>query len=542
VRESLWAFRRVFENGSLRRLQLAWAGSNVGAWAYTIAIAVYAFGEDGAYAVGLIGLARWVAAGLAAPLTGVLGDRYPRVRVMVATDLARVALLALMALLVAAGGPPLAVYVLSIVGTVIGTAFRPAQAALVPNLARSPEELTAANVTATTIESVGIFVGPALGGVLVATTSVSVTFLVAAALLLWSATLVGLVREPARESTDETEEAGGFMREGVAGFRVIVADRRLRVLTGLFAVQTFVDGALGVLVVVLAIETLDLGASGVGLLNSSLGIGGIVGGVVAAMLVARSKLGTDLGLGLLLWGAPLLLVGLWPEAWVAFAAFALVGVGNTIVDVAGDTLLQRAVPDAVLARAFAAMESVTLVAVALGSVAAPVLIDLIGDRATLIVVGALLPVAALLAWRPLAALNRVAPPPELELLSRVPLFAPLPPATLEYLAEKVAKRRVPAGEPVFRAGEHGDRFYVIVDGTVEVSPKDAQPSELGAGDFFGEIALLRDVPRTADVVAKTDVELLELQRDDFVAAVSGHAEASRAADSIVGTRLGLSPA
>ena len=323
---------------------------------------------------------------------------------------------------------------------------------------------------------------------------------------------------------------------------MIVADRRLRVLTGLFAVQTFVDGALGVLVVVLALETLDLGASGVGLLNSSLGVGGIVGGVAAAMLVARSKLGTDLGVGLLLWGVPLLLVGLWPEAWVAFAAFAVVGVGNTVVDVAGDTLLQRAVPDAVLARAFAAMESVTLVAVALGSVAAPVLIDLIGDRATLLVVGALLPVAALLAWRPLAALNRVAPPPELELLGRVPLLAPLPPATLEYLAEKVAKRRVAAGEPVFRAGEHGDRFYVIVEGTVEVSPVDAQPSELHAGDFFGEIALLRDVPRTADVVAKTDVELLELQRDDFVAAVAGHAEASRAADSIVGTRLGLSPA
>ena len=125
MRESLWAFRRVFENGSLRRLQLAWAGSNVGAWAYTIAIAVYAFGQDGAYAVGLIGLARWVAAGVASPLTGVLGDRYPRVRVMVATDLARVTLLGLMALLVAAGGPPLVVYVLSIVGTVIGTASAP---------------------------------------------------------------------------------------------------------------------------------------------------------------------------------------------------------------------------------------------------------------------------------------------------------------------------------------------------------------------------------------------------------------------------------
>lgn len=238
------------------------------------------------------------------------------------------------------------------------------------------------------------------------------------------------------------------------------------------------------------------------------------------------------------WPAPLTRT----DPWVAFLAFGLVGVGNTIVDVAGDTLLQRAVPDAVLARAFAAMESVILIAVALGSVAAPVLIDLIGDRGTLIVVGGLLPVAAALSWRPLAAMDRVAPPPELELLRRVLLFAPLPPATLEYLAERLTKRRLRAGEPVFRAGEQGDRFYVIAEGVVEVTPVGGQPSELGAGDFFGEIALLRDVPRTADVVAKTDVEVLELEGADFVLAVAGHAEASRAADSVVGTRLGLSPA
>jgi predicted MFS family arabinose efflux permease len=537
VRESLSAFRRVFSNGSLRRVQLAWAGSNVGAWAYTVAIAVYAFREDGAYAVGLIGLARWVAAGIASPLLGVLGDRYARVRVMVLADVVRALLLGAMVLLVVGDAQPLAVYMLSIVGTVVGTAFRPAQAALVPQLTRTPEELTAANVTSSTIESVGIFVGPAVGGILVATTGVETTFVVTAALLLWSAVLVGLVREPARERGVEEEEEAGFLRESVAGFGAIVSNRRLALLTGLFAAQTFVDGALGVFVVVLALETLDLGASGVGFLNSVLGVGGIVGGVLAALLVARARLGTDFGAGIVLWGVPLVAVGLWPEPAVAFAAFGLIGVANTVVDVSGDTLLQRAVPDEVLARAFAAMESVTLVAVALGSIAAPVLIDLAGDRAALIAVGALLPLFAALSWRSLALMDREAPVPEVALLSALPLFSPLPRATVEYLAGRVVRRRVPAGAVVVREGERGDAFYVVADGVVEVSSDAAALRELRSGDFFGEIALLRSVPRTATVVAKTDAELLELVGEDFVDAVTGHAEALRAADVVVNGRL-----
>jgi MFS family permease len=525
LRASLTAFRRVFSNRDLRRLELAWAGSNIGAWAYTVAIAVYAFQEDGAYAVGLIGLARWIAAGAASPFTGALGDRFPRVRVMVAADVLRATLLVAMAVVVFADGPPLAVYVVSIVGTVIGTAFRPAQAALVPGLAKTPEELTAANVAASTIESVGMFVGPALGGILVATAGLEATFGAAAGLLLWSGALIGPVHEPAHRREAAEDEGGetpsGFLKEITEGFRAIVADRRLTVLTGLFAAQTFVDGALGVLVVVLALETLDLGASGVGYLNSVLGVGGIVGGVAAAALVARARLGTDFGGGIVLWGAPLVLVGIWPDPLVAIVALALVGVGNTIVDVSGDTLLQRAVPDEVLARAFAAMDSVTLIAVALGSVAAPVLVDLAGDRGALIVVGALLPVLA----------------PELELLRSVPLFAPLPPATLEYLAGRVVRRRAGAGSTILTRGEHGDRFFVIAEGTVDVAPDEGPARSLGTGQFFGEIALLRDVPRTATVVAATDVELLELPGEEFVAAVTGDAEALRAADTVVGARL-----
>ena len=541
MRASLTAFRRVFSNRDLRRLQLAWAGSNIGGWSYTVAIAVYAYQQDGAYAVGLIGLARWIAAGAASPFTGALGDRFPRVRVMVAADLIRAVLLTSMALVVVAEGSPLAVYAISIVGTVIGTAFRPAQAALVPGLARTPEELTAANVAASTIESVGIFVGPALGGILVATAGVEATFAASAALLVWSAALIGAVDEPAKQADAEegegAAEAGGFLRETSEGFRAIVADRRLTVLTGLFAAQTFVDGALGVLVVVLALETLGLGASGVGYLNSVLGVGGIVGGIAAAALVARARLGTDFGAGIVLWGVPLVLIGIWPDPLVALVALTLVGVGNTIVDVSGDTLLQRAVPDEVLARAFAAMESVTLVAVALGSVAAPVVIDLAGDRWALIAFGALLPVLAVLSWRSLAAMDRAGASPKVELLRAIPLFSPLPPATIEYLAGRLARRRVAAGETILTKGERGDAFFVIAVGTVEVSPEEGSVRQLGPGEYFGEIALLRDVPRTATVVATTDVELLELPGEEFVAAVSGNAEAVRAADLVFGARL-----
>jgi MFS family permease len=535
VRESLRAFAGAFRNRRLRRLQLAWAGSNVGAWAYIVTISVYAFREDGAFAVGALGLVRWLLAAVVAPFAGLLGDRYPRVRVMVASDLTWTALLVGMAGLVAAGAPSLVVYALAVAASLAARPFRPAQAALIPSLARSPEELTASNVAASSIEATGVFVGPALGGIVLAAANVEAAFLVAAALSLWSAILVATIGADPRPA--ERTEAAGLVSEAAAGFRTILSESRLRLLVGLFAAQTFVDGALGVLVVVLALETLDLGAQGVGFLNSAGGIGGIAGGVLAAALVGRRRLAGDFGLGIVLWGLPLVVLGLWAEPAVALVALALVGAGNTLVDVAGDTLLQRAVPDDVLARAFAALDSVLLVTVGLGAIAAPVLIDAAGARWATVIVGALLPILAALSWRSLVAIDRTAEPPaEVGLLRSLPLFAPLPPATIEYLAGRLERRRVSAGETVMRRGEPGEAFYVIANGTVEVL-LDGDRRELGAGEFFGEIALLRDVPRTATVVAKTNAELLELSRDDFVNAVTGHAGASAVAEMFVRGRL-----
>ena len=546
MRESLSAFRRVFSNPGLRRIQLAWVGSNVAAWAYTVVIAVYAFQQDGAYAVGLVALVRFVAAGIASPLTGVVGDRLPRARVMLGTDLIRIVLFLAIAALVAAGAPSLLVYAISVVGTVVGTAFRPAQAALIPSLARTPEELTASNVAASTTESIGIFVGPALGGILVAAAGVELAMVVVAALLAWSAVMVALIREPARERK-EGAEAEGLLREAFGGFRVLASDRKLTLLAGLFAAQTFVDGALGVLIVVIAFDLVPVESpeSWVGFLNSAAGVGGLAGALVAAGMVARGRLATNFGAGLVLWGAPLALVGWFVDPWVALAALALTGVANTIVDVMGDTLLQRAVPDDVLARAFGAVEGLMLAAVALGSIAAPFLLDVLGERAALVVIGAVLPAAALLSWPALVRIDASAAVParELELLRGQALFAPLDPSTLEYLASRVEPVAVAAGETVFRQGEPGDRYYLVEAGRVSVTVDGAAAPELGPGDAFGEIALLRDVPRTATVAALEDTRLLALEREHFLAAVTGHPDSTAAADEVVGARLGaLRPA
>ena len=542
--ESFGAMRAVFSNRDLRRVQLAWAASFIGRWAYGVALLVFAYKADGAAAVGVLTLVKTLTAALAAPFTSSLADRFPRARVMLTTDLARTTVLAAMAAAAFGATPALVVYALGVVESVLATAYRPAQAALLPQLARSPDELTAANVASSSIESVGIFLGPALGGLLLAAAGTGVVFAATAAAFLAAALAVARIDVPAerRERDDGTRR--GHLGEALAGFRAIRVDPRLRLLVGLYAAQTLVGGAFNVLVVVIALDLLEIGDAGVGWLNSAVGVGGVVGAVVAVTMVGRRRLAPDFGLGLILWGAPLLLVGIWPNAITALLLFAVIGVGNTIVDVAGLTLLQRAVPNEILARVFGALESLLIAMIGVGAVLAPALIALLDTRGALLVAGALLPALTLATWRKLATIDAaVAPPAELELLRAVPILGPLPTPALEGLASTAERVRVAADQVVFRQGDVGDRFYVVASGRFDVDVDGRAAKPLGPGDYFGEIALLRDVARTGTVVAREDSELLALERDDFIGAVTGHAPSAAAAETVIGTRLGaLRPA
>jgi MFS family permease len=538
--ESGRAFREVFRNQALRRIELAWAGSIIGTWAYGIAVVVYAYEQGGATAVGIVGLVRWIAAAIASPFAALLGDRYDRRLVMVGSDLVRAALIGLAALAVYADAPAALVYAIAGLVGVAATAFRPAEAALIPSLARTPEELTAANVAASTIESVGIFCGPALGGLLLAASGPGLVFLVTSGTVLWSAFLVMGIRPVAAAAEREGLQAVSIVDELLAGFRTIMRERRLRLLVALFSAQTFVDGMLNVLIVVIALKLLDTGNAGVGFLNSAVGIGGLLGALAAAALVGRGRQAADFGVGIFIWGIPIALVAVWPNQAFVLVLLAVVGIGNTIVDVSGMTLMQRSAPDDVLARVFGVLESLLLLTIGLGALVAPILLNWLGTRGALIVAGALLPLVVIPAWPRLNAIDRAAhvPVERLELLGANPIFAPLPEPTLERLADGLEEVRAAAGQEVVRQGEPGDLFYLVKDGTLDVYVDGRKVQTLGPGESFGEIALLRDVPRTATVRAQSDAELYALERRDFLGAVTGFAPSLSAAEAVIGMRLG----
>ncbi len=541
LRESFRALREVYRNRALRRLQLAWAGSIIGTWSYSVAIVVYAYHAGGAEAVGLVNLIRWLPAAFASPLTAVLGDRYPRVPVMLGTDVTRAAALGAMTACVLLDAPVGVVYALAAVVGVISTAFQPAQAALLPALAKTPEELTAANVSSSTLEALGYCAGPALGGILLAVSSTWVVFVFTGATFIWSAlqlsALLGTDEPPLRQ------ERRSLGYEAVHGFRTIARDRRLQLVIGLFSVQTLVMGAISVLIAVTALRLLHLGSGGVGYLTAAVGVGGLLGSIFSLMLVGRKRLAGTFGLAIAGAGGPVLFIAPDPSTAIALVAFAMIGVSNIVEDVAGYTLLQRTTPGDVLARVFGVLHSTFYATVALGAILAPRLIDLIGARWALVAVGSVLPVLTLATRLPLVRLDDAAVDRarEVELLQAIPIFAPLSPPVLEGLAARLVPVHAAAGETIVRQGERGDRFYVIAAGEVEVAVDGQPQGTQGPGDHFGEIALLKDVPRTATVTAKTDVDLLALERDEFVTAVTGHAASAEAAEAVVGARLGVSP-
>jgi MFS family permease len=541
--ESLSAFRDNFSNPQLRRLQLAGICSVMGLWAYNVALAVYAYDVGGAKAVGIVSVVRAIPAVISAPFTSTMADRLPRVPFLVVTNLGRAASIGGAGAVALAGGAEWLVYTLAGVASILGTAFLPAESALLPDLARTAEELTAANVVRSTIESVATFAGPAIGGSLLAFWSPGTVMLATAGAFAAGAFFVALIRPVTSQREEPEREAGaggGFFREATGGFKAIALDQRLRVVVGLYAAQALLAGALGVLVVVTALELLHRSDSSVGLLNAAMGVGGIAGSLAAFALIGRKRLASDFGLGIVLWGAPLAAIGIWPHLWVALVALAVLGLGNTLVDVAGLTLLQRTAPADVIGRVFGVLEMILVAAIGLGAALTPVLIDLVGTRWSLVVAGALLPALAALTWRQLVAIDATSnAPAELDLLARIPIFSPLPAPSLERLASQLQSMTVAAGAVVVRQGDHGDRFYIVEAGRLRVSVDGSVGRVLGPGDSFGEIALLRDVPRTATVDAETEVRLQALERDDFLEAVTGHPPSARAADAVVGARLGL---
>jgi MFS family permease len=307
---------------------------------------------------------------------------------------------------------------------------------------------------------------------------------------------------------------------------------------GDFVAQTFVRGMLVTLIVVAAIEVLGMGDAGVGLLNGMIGLGGLVGALGALGLVGGGGLTRVFALALVGWGLPIALIGVWPAVAVAVCALFVTGISNAVLDVSGFTLVQRGVGNEDRVAVFGVFESGLGMGLLVGSLVAPGLVALFGARTALVIAGAILPLLALVTFRPIA---RRAGKGELtdeltHLLRSNPLFAPLPLTALDRLAEDVSPRSYEAGAVLMRKGDIGEHYLLIAEGEVEVLDDDRLLRVCGRGQGIGEIALLRKVPRTATVSARTHVDAYAIDAETFLTAVAGPAAAA-AAESIASARL-----
>jgi len=522
-------------NKQIRTVELAWAGAIAAEWAHFVALGIYAYAHGGASAVGVAGLVRLLPAAVVAPFAASLGDRFPRERFILVTSLIGALALAASAASAAAGNTALVYGFAAVVG-LSATLFRPALQALLPSLARTPQELIAANGATSTMEGLGTLVGPLLAGLLVAFTDPAAVFATAAGLLLLAAALLARVRVEGRVPTTAIEGRAPFRRMLGAGFVAVAQAPRPRLLVGLGVAQSFVRGCLNVLIVVAAFRLLGGGASDVGYLTAAIGAGGMIGALGAMTLESR-RLAVIFGLALVFWGLPIALLAPSSNLPAAIALLAIVGVANSVEDVSIITLLQRTVDEKLLTRVLAVLWGVAMGAVAIGSLAAPPIVDALGVHAAFVLVGLILPLLTLATYRRLAEIDRTtAPSEELDLIADIPIFEPLSLAAKESLAASLVPLSVEPGERVIEAGEVGDRFYLVVDGELDIDAGNVQTTAAG-GDYFGEIALLRDVPRTATVTARTKSLLYALPRTAFLAAVTSHSAAYAAGQDVAETRL-----
>ena len=528
-------FRAVLGNRDLRRVELAYAGFNAAEWAAWIAMLVFAYGQGGTTEASLVAVLQLVPAAVCAPFLALLADRHRPAKVLAGGYLAQAVGMAATATAIVVDAPLPFVYAGAVIAATAITITRPAQAVIVPSLARSVEELTATNVVSSWVESGATLLAAALTGVLLALTGAEFVFALMAVLLLASALLVFGVRGPGASAPDTRDAPRSELLAGVTALR---EHSHLRLLLGLLGSEFLLVGAMDILFVVLAIDVLDLGRGWVGYLNAACGAGGVIGGIAAVTLVGRRHLFPSIAIGVLVCGAPFVAIALWPSTIAAVLLLALSGAGRSLMDVGCRTLLQRTTPADVLGRVFGLLEGLAMAGLALGALLIPPLVALGGSKAALIGAGLLLPVLTAVMARALIAADRGAKVPlvEIALLRSISLFAPLPPPEIEGLARALEPLRLPAGTVVIRIGEPGDCFYAVAEGEVEVTRDGASVARLGRGGAFGEIALLAGVPRTATVTALTEVQLYALEKGPFVTAITGHAPAATAAGELVAKR------
>lgn len=529
------ALRSRLPTGPLAALLRAWLLAYTGSWAFTIAVAVYAFDRSGAGAVAAVTAARLLPAVLAAPVTGRLVDRGERGRVVAWACLVQAACVGVVATLVFARSSLVLIVVLSAIGSAAATALRPALQASMPALAGTPEELTRATAWWSVIDNGGFLLGAGAGGAAIALVGAGSVVGAAAVLMAMAGAVAVTLPSVSATSADEPGDYAEGLSSLLAGLRAVASSPTLRGPFAIFAGLLLLEGTTDVQLVELSLGKLHLGNAGPGVLTAVWGAGGLLGSALILPLVRRRGYGLALAAGSIVFAGGLALAAI-NAIPIAIGAMIPAGIGFALVEIAVMALVPRLADDAIVGRVYALSEVLYAGAAGVGALIAPSLISTLGVDGSLAAVGIAFGAGAIVAQRTFARLDygqeeagRVR-----ELLRGVSFLAPLPLPRLERLVRAARPVTVPAGATVIRAGESGQEFFVVADGTVEIVEYGRRQ---GPGSGFGEIALIRDVPRTATVRAATDVSLLALTRAVFIGAVSGHGDATQLADAMVAEHL-----
>jgi MFS family permease len=511
-------------------------GFCVSEWGVWIAMLVFAYGRGGTTEAGIVAVVQLVPAALFAPLASALGDRHRAGRVLFWSYVAQALFLGLTAAVLLEDGPVLAAYALAAAATTAMTVTRPTMSALTPSLVATPDELTAVNVVTSWNESVSVLIAPALAGVILMLSEPGTVFVVMAVIVALSALLV--FAEPGPPPAGDEEERPSVAASLAGAFVVLRREHAVRLLVILLCADFVALGALDVLYPELAMGVLDRDEQWAGYLNAAFGLGATLAVALTAGLVGKRRLVPTMLGGLVVYLVAFLLLAAYPTVGSALVLLAVAGAGRVVLDTGARTLLQRVAPSDALARVFGLLEGLAMAGLAIGSIVVALLVAIGGATLAIIGIGLLLPLAALAAGRPLLEIDRHATVPvvEIGLLRSLPLFSPLAPASLESVARALERVDVAPGAVVIREGEEGLCFYVIAEGSIEVSRNGDVVALLGRGDGFGEIALLHTVARTATCRAVGPVTLYSLAKDDFLLALTGHPRARAEADRLASGR------
>ncbi|HEY2657345.1 MAG TPA: MFS transporter [Solirubrobacteraceae bacterium] len=524
--------------GAVALLDLAQYTSGMVVW-------LYVFARGGTEAISLLVITgSGTVAVLASPM-GSLADRYGRGRIAaIGAPLRALALLAI-ALSIAAHWPVWTTIVLAGVEGAVYSVGAPALRALAPTLVRSPSELSSVNLINSLGLSLAVFLGPLVGGLAYQLTGAAPILTVVAAVFALSYFQLARFRReaPPVEDWPDAQARPGRVTEALAGLRSAASDRRIRLTLLVFCGYSFAVGILDVVLIVIARDVLHQSNGGAGALYSAFGVGGLLAGVGIGQLM-RARLARVFGSAVVLWAVPVAAMAFVAHAAVAWACAVVAGIAGTVAQGAGDTVLQRATPDRLMSRVLGTYETLTGIAYIVAAAVPAILIGSLGARTVLVGGVAVAPLVVICCWRGLLQLDDDLEVDEerLALVAQVPWLHTGSLAEQDRLAALLDEEFAPVGEVVLYQGETGVRFYILRSGSARVLVDGREVSRLESGDWFGEVALLSDIPRTATVQATGDSVLLSLSDVDFHRALEGQRAGGRTESShLLGLKSPRSP-